>query len=620
MYTSKKIKESSLFLLIVLTILFTSFLIVNPEKAYALGGWGGSEDTDFGWDCCGGGDNGWDGGGLSDGSGLDGGDGVHFVWTPPTPKPSCTINANPKSITEEESVKLYWNSYNATQSVLLANGQVIEIGGRDTLWVTPSEDTTYKLLVSGAGGSSSCKVTVKVNPAPEPEPSCYISANPSTVDYGGSSTLIWSTQNAVTASIDGIGVVSTGSGSYALSNLTYNRTYTMTVTNSEGVSRTCSVNITVNERAPEPSCSLWADPASVSYGNSTTLRWTTNNATSASISDIGTVSTGSGSYSTPALYSSKTYTMTVTNSDGVSRTCSTSVYVQNNPAPTCTLYINPDRVNAGSSATVVWSSSNATSAYITEFGNVSLSGSRTISNITYNKTYTMTVTGFDGQTATCSDTVYVEQEELSCNIWASPNPSSDGNTTLQWTSNGATWAILNNGIGSVSTNGSRYVSGLENGTKVYTLTVGNSYNQTRTCTVTVRVDKYNPPVTTPSCTITASRTYVPKGEGTTLYWSSQNATSAIFADDGSVPMQGSRTVYPTSSGYYKLIVTSSDGTQSSCQTYITVANPATVVTVSSVPYTGPNDAIYVGLMSLVFAGSLFGIYKRRRQVLELINS
>lgn len=370
---------------------------------------------------------------------------------------------------------------------------------------------------------------------------------------------------------------------------------------------------------PAPTCTISADPNPANYDGTVTLSWTTTNATGASINGVGFVQVGSGSMDIPNFKQKTTYTMTVTGAGGTA-TCEVTVDVK--PRPTCTISADPSTVDYNGNTTLSWSTQNATSATISGIGSVGLNGSYTVSGLTSDKTYTMTVKG-DGGENTCSVNVKVRKPEnnLSCNITATPNPNHDGETTLVWSSSGASWAFINNGVGTVSTSGSKKISDLENGTKVYTLTVGSSHSSgfTRTCSVSVTTDRYvfahNP---APNCTITASRTYVPLGEGTTLYWTSQNADTLVWQDNGVAQSSGSRVVYPTHSGYYTLIATAKNGEQSKCSVYITVDTPQTVVTISSMPYTGPEDGLYVAVMSAVFFGSLFTLYRRRQYIMELV--
>ncbi len=583
---------------------------ITPVYAWSSGGWGGDSG------CCDSGGN-W-GSGIGDDYGDD------DIWggnsTPSTPAPTCSISATPSTVNYDGTTTLKWTTTNATGASINGVGYV-QVGSNKTMSMPHMKNTTtYTMTVTGAGGTSTCKTTVTVRP----RPSCSLSVNPSSVEKGGNATLSWTSSHASTASISGIGTVGLN-GSYTVSNLQNTKTYTMTV-RGNGQTAKCSAKITVtNPPVPAPSCNISASPSSITRGDNTTLTWSSSNATSARINGLGSVATN-GSRTISNLQSDRTFTMTVKNSANVSRTCSVTVHVNNPPvpAPSCDISISPSRVDYGDDATIVWSTSNAVSARISDIGSVSLAGSRTIYNVRHSKTYTMTVKNSANVSRTCSARVRVRENNLSCSIYASPNPNNDGSTTLHWSSDNAVWAIINNGVGSVSVDGQKTITGLSNGTQVYTLTVGDRHSggRTRTCSVTVRTNKTTTPtpVTYPTCTITASRTYIKQGEGTTLYWSSQNANSAIFTNNGAVSTTGSKVVYPNSSAYYKLIVTDSQGHQSSCQTYITVSQPTnSVVVVSSVPYTGPNDGIYTGLMLTIFTGSMAFIYKRRRQVMELLN-
>ena len=79
------------------------------------------------------------------------------------------------------------------------------------------------------------------------------------------------------------------------------------------------------------------------------------------------------------------------------------------PAPAVSLSASPASIERGQSATLRWSSTNATSAAITPgIGTVPTSGSREVSP-TSTTTYRITVRGADGQTASASATVTVTE-------------------------------------------------------------------------------------------------------------------------------------------------------------------------------------------------------------------
>jgi peptidoglycan-associated lipoprotein len=113
--------------------------------------------------------------------------------------------------------------------------------------------TLLLILLMLAGG---CKKKVAVAPPPPPPPpkaaapTVNISADPSTIEKGQSSTLTWSSTNATNVSIDqGIGdVSSSGSRSVSPSSST---TYTISV-KGEGGTAQASTRITVTSPPPPP--------------------------------------------------------------------------------------------------------------------------------------------------------------------------------------------------------------------------------------------------------------------------------------------------------------------------------------------------------------------------------
>ncbi len=313
--------------------------------------------------------------------------------------PSCTLSANPNSVSYNGSSTLTWTSNNATSaSIDNGVGSVAVNGSYGVSGLTSSR--TYTMTVNGTGGTATCQATVTVNQ--QSLPSCSISANPSIVQYGGSSTLNWSSNNATSATIDSIGSVATN-GSYYLSNITGSRTYTMTVYGNGGTA-TCQTTVSTTQYQNQPSCTISANPTYLQNGGSTYLTWNSYNASSASIDSIGSVNLSGGQSVYPGY--SRTYTMTVYGNGGTA-TCQTSVTVgtiYNNQEPSCSIWVNPNTVQYGGTATINWSSNNSYSAFLSNVGVVSTSGSRSV-NVYGNQTYTLTVYGQNGTTRTCSASV-----------------------------------------------------------------------------------------------------------------------------------------------------------------------------------------------------------------------
>jgi hypothetical protein len=241
-----------------------------------------------------------------------------------------------------------------------------------------------------------------------------------------------------------------------------------------------------------PACTIYANPTSITKGDSSTLTWTSTNANSASLSSVGSVQVNGSTNVSPAY--TTTYTLTVTGAGGAA-TCDTTVTVNNPPPPpqyppACTLTSNPMEINSGEGSVISWTSQNATSVVFngSQGGPVNLNGSFTVYP-TVTTTYQIVASNDAGQQVTCNATVTVKvvQHDLSCTITASPAHITKGeSTTLTWSSVGAIDASITD-IGSVSTNGSQSVTPDVDTT--YTMTVHDDIGQTFTCSTDVTVTK-----------------------------------------------------------------------------------------------------------------------------------
>jgi hypothetical protein len=222
------------------------------------------------------------------------------------------------------------------------------------------------------------------------------------------------------------------------------------------------------------------------------------------------------------------------------------------PAPTCTIAYSPTTVAIGQGLTVTWNAQNATSrSYVLKtasgslvFGPSSptLSGSIVIASFsdlspgTYVRTDT--VTG-PGGTATCSATLTVTQPAPAptCTISYSPTTVVLGQgLTVAWDAQNATSRsyVLKTASGSLvfgpsspTLSGSVVIASfgdLGAGTYVRTDTVTGP-GGTATCSATLTVTQ---PAPAPTCTISYSPTTVVIGQGLTVTWAAQNATSRSY--------------------------------------------------------------------------------------------
>lgn len=165
-------------------------------------------------------------------------------------------------------------------------------------------------------------------------PTATLSANPLSVAYGGSSTLTWSSTNATACTSSGA-----WTGPRAVSGtlsvpIAGSMTFSLSCSGAGGVSPTVSVTVTA---APAPPVVTFAaNPTSVVLGNSSTLTWDAQNATSCTAGGAwsGTLPV-SGTQQTARLSANATYSLTCQGPGGYSDVAIASVTVTGPTAPVC---------------------------------------------------------------------------------------------------------------------------------------------------------------------------------------------------------------------------------------------------------------------------------------------
>lgn len=178
------------------------------------------------------------------------------------------------------------------------------------------ETRTYTMTVRNSTGSTTKTVELIVGDPPTPTASLCPSntstcANTSKIAYGGNVTLYWKTQFATAITSTDFNTGNNQNGSVSFSNLTQdNRTYTITATGPGG---TASASHTIDLT---PSVSISADTTNLRNGDSTTLRWSSNLATSV-ISSSGFSANGQVSGTLPINpTTTTTYSITVRDNEG----------------------------------------------------------------------------------------------------------------------------------------------------------------------------------------------------------------------------------------------------------------------------------------------------------------
>lgn len=500
--------------------------------------------------------------------------------------PSVTLNATPTTVTSGGSTTLSWNSSNATSCTASGGWSGAKaVSGSETR-SSLTANTTFTLTCTGSGGSATQSVSVTV--APPAAPSITLTATPTTVTSGGSTTLNWTTANANACTASG-GWSGTRplNGSEARGGLAATTTFTLVCTGAGG-SASQSVTVTVTAGGPPPpTVALSAVPTTVAYGNSTTLNWSSSNASSCTASGgwSGSRPT-SGSAASGPLTANTSFTLTCTGSGG-SASQLVTVTVTPPPAPSVTLSAAPTTVASGGSSTLSWNSSNATSCTASGAwtGAKSTSGTETRTNLTANSTFTLTCTGAGGSANQSVIVTVTQPTPPTVSLTATPTTvPSGGSSTLNWSSTNATSCTASGGwTGAKALGGSETLTNRTQ-TASYTLSCSGA-GGTASQTVTVSVTPVTP---APTLVLTANPNAIVQGNASTLNWTSSNATSCTASGDwsGGKALSGSQstgTLTAVRTHSYTLSCTGAGGSVSQTATVAVGPLPAPTVTLSANP-------------------------------------
>lgn len=327
------------------------------------------------------------------------------------------------------------------------------------------------------------------------QPTVSLSANPTSVQTNGSSTLTWSSTNATSCTASGgwSGTKAT-SGTQSTGALTATTGYTLVCSDGNGNSATASATVTVTGTTPAPTVTLNANPTSIPLNGSTSLTWSSTNATSCNASGgtggwAGTKAT-SGSQTINGITAAATFTLACTGAGG---TTQRNASVQIQAGPSITFNANPTTVAPGASSTLTWAAQNATGCTASGAwaGNKATSGSEQTAALSQTSQYVLDCTGAGGTTSR-SVTVQVSAAPPppAATVTLAANPTTvavNATTTLTWsTTNAASCAASGAWSGTQTTSGT-WTSGALSNNATYTLTCNNSAGTPASSSVNVTV-------------------------------------------------------------------------------------------------------------------------------------
>ncbi len=269
------------------------------------------------------------------------------------------------------------------------------------------------------------------------------------------------------------------------------------------------------------------------------------------------------------------------------------------PPQNCTIdnfNANPTSITAGASSVLSWNTTGCASVKLNN-SNVSLDGSQTVSPTT-TTTYTLKAYNSAGALMdTDSKTVTVNTVVLNCSInsfTASPTTINAGQySILNWKTTNCSNVSISPLNYNVPTTGTQQI--WPNQTTTYTLTATGSNGGVQTKSVTVNVNGAASTV----CKINsfeASPSSIQNGGTSVLSWETINCTAVMITPYvGTLSVNGSKAVNPTSTTTYTLKAVSTNGTTQTRTTTVTVnsvapnncsidnftANPTTIISGNS---------------------------------------
>ena len=327
--------------------------------------------------------------------------------------------------------------------------------------------------------------------------------------------------------------------------------FQLKVTNTDNLSAQATTMVTMASPIQTQITQFAAQPAAITAGQSSTLTWQIQNATSASIAPgVGDVNPTTGSVPVSPTVTT-TYTLTAVGANGTTSQ-TVQVVVGSTSAQVLRFAASPSTIAMGAQSTLSWTTSGASSVSISPtVGTVSANGSTTVSPASTTG-YTISATGADGNTVTAVVTVTVTGSAIPtiAVFTATPQTVSAGQSSkVCWQVTGSTNISITPGIGSnLNPNDCATVTPSE--TTTYTLTATNAIGQVQG-NLTINVG--NVQILSFQADPVSSQV---AGAPVTLSWTTANATSVVLTGADippmTLPVNGSYVDHPITNETYTL--------------------------------------------------------------------
>ncbi len=348
----------------------------------------------------------------------------------PTRRPVVSLSADDPTLDANQTTIIRWTSSDATACTASGawSGARAVIGSTG---IGPlSQDSDYTLSCTGPGGTDTATLRVTVAAAPEPAPTLSFTASPGTITSGQSVNLSWNATNASGCQAgNGWSGNRPVSGTETRGPLTANTSFSLTCAGPGGsVTRTRSVTVTTAPTSPAPTLSFSVTPSTVTSGQSVSLNWSTTDTTGCTAGNGWTGSRAtSGTETRGPLTANTSFSLSCTGPGGsVSQSRSVTVTAApTTPVPTVSLSAASTLVSSGSSTTLTWSSTNATSCTASGgwSGNRAISGSASTGSLDRQTTFSLSCTGAGGSALAM---VSVSVQGTVTLSWVAPTENVDG--------------------------------------------------------------------------------------------------------------------------------------------------------------------------------------------------